>query len=156
MFREVNGFQVPADEIDRTVNRRFKADGQISQAVKFCKEKRVAVQAGGNWGYWPLRLSKQFATVYTFEPGPVAFACLAMNTAKQTNLIRMQAALGDVNGTVGIVERPGASGHTRVDGSGMVPVLRLDNLELEVCDLIYLDVEGYECRALHGAQRTVM
>lgn len=156
VLRQENGFWVPADEVDRAVRRRFKADGQINTAVGFCKQKRVAIQAGGNWGYWPLFLSKIFGTVYTFEPASVPFCALAMNTVGAPNIIRLQAALGMNAGTVGIKQYPGASGHTHVEGEGAVPQMRIDDLDLDCCDLIYLDIEGFERLAIAGAQRTIM
>jgi hypothetical protein len=42
-----------------------------------------------------------------------------------------------------------------VANKGYVPTLRLDDLALHACDLIYLDVEGYELFALQGAKETI-
>ena len=37
----------------------------------------------------------------------------------------------------------------------MIPTFTIDQLELPVCDLIWLDVEGYEGEVLTGAQETI-
>lgn len=41
------------------------------------------------------------------------------------------------------------------DAKGGLPTLCIDDLSLRECDLIYLDIEGYEFRALRGALATI-
>jgi hypothetical protein len=36
-----------------------------------------------------------------------------------------------------------------------IPMLAIDSLNLDACDLIQLDVEGYEQFAIQGARRTI-
>ena len=40
-------------------------------------------------------------------------------------------------------------------GGGHIPCLTIDILDLHACDLIQLDVEGFEYRILQGAVRTI-
>jgi hypothetical protein len=47
------------------------------------------------------------------------------------------------------------SGTFQVSGKGTIPVLRIDDLLLESCDLIHLDIEGFEGVALQGAKETI-
>jgi len=47
------------------------------------------------------------------------------------------------------------AGVTHINGAGVLPVIRLDDLHLPVCDLLYLDIEGYEIFALRGALETI-
>jgi FkbM family methyltransferase len=119
------------------------------------------VQAGGNLGLYPKRLAQEFKTVYTFEPDPENFARLKLN-APERNIIARQAALGADEQPVAIsrVRRDGKhikthEGLVHVVGPGLIPCQRIDGLRLPVCDLIYLDVEGYELRALQGAVSTL-
>jgi FkbM family methyltransferase len=147
---------VPAHEKEGVSERRPPQCAAALKVIrKACKQHRVAVQAGGNWGYWPYCFAEVFDTVYTFEPGHETFACLAANTRHQPNLVRIQAALGDRHGPIGVVVREGSTGSQKVSGPGIFPMMRIDDLELPVCDLIYLDIEGMEVDALKGAVHTI-
>ncbi|MDH5244815.1 MAG: FkbM family methyltransferase [Betaproteobacteria bacterium] len=124
--------------------------------------RTAVVQAGGSIGIFPKRLAMSFQTVYTFEPSPEVFPVLCRN-APEANIVRYQAALGDTRGLVGCarVRRDGSRGPiheglTHIAGPGVVPTLRIDDLALPVCDLIYLDVEGFELYALRGAVETML
>ena len=53
-------------------------------------------------------------------------------------------------------DKPDAhEGITHVAGPGSIPTLRLDDLELPHCDLLSLDLEGWELYALQGAVDTI-
>lgn len=118
------------------------------------REFKVAVQAGGNCGLWPRELGQKFETVYTFEPDPVNFRCLCAN-APAENIYKFNAALGTVRQSVGLQRRPDNVGAHRISGRGAIPTLRLDDLTLAACDLVYLDVEGYELFALQGGRAVI-
>ncbi len=117
--------------------------------------KRVCVQAGGNWGYWPYYLADMFDAVYTFEPDPRCFAALTLNTESRDNIIRFQAALGLTKTFVDIKRADDTTGNQYTTPGGIIPTLSIDNLGLEVCDLIYLDIEGKERGAILGATATI-
>ncbi len=134
----------------------------VDRLLPFLLARRVAVQAGGNLGIFPKRLAQLFQAVYTFEPAPDLFAILNHN-APERHIVKLQAALGDVRGVSGLsrVRRDGKdhlSGHeglTHLAGPGIVPTLRIDDLGLPICDLIYLDIESSEAAALRGARETM-
>ena len=123
-------------------------------ASSHCDQHRVAVQAGGNCGYYVRRYAQLFDWVYTFEPDPVNFLCLAANVTN-SNVIKMQAALGDQHQGIATACHTADIGGTHVGGQGPIPTLRIDDLNLPVCDLIHLDIEGYELFALRGATATI-
>ena len=154
-LRDFEGWQVPADELPKALKRRVRDLDRLGVVAGQCKQRRVVVQAGGNWGAWPARLSDLFDSVYTFEPEPTSFMALCLNTRDKLNVIRFQAALGERHGCVGIATSAGKSGTAHVDGTGTVPVLTVDDLALEHCDALLLDVEGYEIQALLGARLTI-
>jgi FkbM family methyltransferase len=116
--------------------------------------RSVCVQAGGNCGLYPLRLAAYFQQVYTFEPDAANFACMALNCALP-NVFKFQACLSDACGSVDLERDPQNAGAHFVKGVGIIPSLRLDDLKLDACDLIALDVEGMELAALKGAADTV-
>lgn len=139
-------------------NRRDLPDLLAAAAV--APQHRVAVQAGGHLGIFPKALAELFDWVYTFEPAADLFAHL-MHNAPEPNILKFQAALGDARRMVGLSRerrdgKPDAhEGITHVFGEGPIPTLRIDDLNLPVCDLIQLDLEGWEMYALRGAAETI-
>lgn len=131
-------------------------------SIKTCPSRRVAVQAGGHVGLWPLLLAEWFDRVYTFEPDPHCHECLLRNIAasRKTNVVTDQSALSyHTNGAT--LHLRASAGSARVgspDGSwAAVPVATrtIDGLGLRDVDAIFLDVEGGEVDALRGAVRTI-
>lgn len=147
-------FWIPEHETkaDRRPTHWSLAKERIEELVP---DRRVCVQAGGNWGYWPYYLSEMFETVYTFEPDPRCFVCLTLNTQSRDNVIRIQSALGRARGFVDLERDTDTTGNQRVKPGGVIPTFSIDDLGLETCDLIYLDVEGKEEEAILGATATI-
>lgn len=135
----------------------------LKQVVTMVPKRRVAVQAGACLGVFPKYLSSEFAAVYTFEPSPPLFVQMIGNVP-ESNVIRFQAALGNERGNMltAVCKRRASDknamheGMTHLIQGGIIPTMRLDDLALPFCDLIYLDIEGWELYALRGAQETIM
>lgn len=125
---------------------------------KYGKNMEVVVQAGGACGLYPRLMSDIFKYVYTFEPFPVSFHCLTYNCQKP-NIFKFNAALGGRCGPVSHSHYyEGNVGMNKVnvlDGTGPVPMLTIDSLNLQACDFIQLDVEGDEQEVLYGAINTI-
>lgn len=121
------------------------------------KRFRTVIQAGGNVGVYPAHLAQRFSHVHSFEPDPANYACLAQNLELNGgNVKAYMAALGEENGTCGLAAfTPGNNGAIRVSGEGNTPVRTIDGLGVQDCDLIWLDIEGYELNALKGAEKTI-
>lgn len=153
-------------EIDTGAWDGPKSDWENSHRFKyFEKVKRfgTVVQAGGCLGMYPRLLSEHFDTVYTFEPDPDNFSVLMMNCPSD-RIKKFNSALGDTEERALLYRR-------RKDNLGMhsmiedplrdedppveVVITTLDTLHLTECDLICLDVEGYEARVLLGAMETI-
>jgi FkbM family methyltransferase len=116
--------------------------------------RRVIVQAGGNCGYYPKKYSQLFDRVYTFEPDWLNFHCLNLNVP-ESNVVKIQSCLGNEHQTVGLNIKSINRGKNFINGPGVYPVLRIDDLALDQCSAIQLDVEGYEYYALLGAEKTI-
>lgn len=124
------------------------------EVAEFVTNKRVVVQAGGNCGFYPKQYADLFDTVYTFEPEWLNFYCLNLNVP-ESNVIKNQSCLGNTHQLVNLAIKPKNRGKNYVKGRGNYPTYRIDDLNLEVCDLIHLDIEGYEYYALQGAEETI-
>src|SRR4051812_41824122 len=89
--------------------KRARDYSVLEKALQHCTQRRVAIQAGGACGTYPLWLSQYFETVYTFEPDPVNFTCLVAN-CQQANVVKIQAALGLAKGCGEMQATEGNSG----------------------------------------------
>lgn len=139
----------------------FRDLRNLDVAISMCTLRRTVVQAGGNLGIFPKRLAECFETVLTFEPDPKLCRILKHN-APEPNITVTTAALGDAYDSVGVAtcrrdgsNRPVHEGLTHIAGGGDIPQVRVDDLRLKDCDLLYLDIEGYELNALRGAELTI-
>jgi len=140
-------------------------EGQQSQKdlymhlLPYVENKNIMIQAGGNCGFVLNGFVNHFNTIYTFEPDPVNFYCLNQNISSQ-NVIKIQGCLGNDPHPVSIqhLEREGRShdiGGVHISGPGLTPVFRIDDLNLPDCNLMQLDIEGYEFEAILGAIKTI-
>lgn len=127
---------------------------------KHCPQKNTVVEAGGNAGFYVKMYANLFENVYTFEPDNLNFRCLTLNVTEK-NVIKMQACLGHEKGLVKLQTSNGNIGMYHISFSesgfnkGNIPILRIDDLNLDCCDLIHLDIEGFEFEALKGAINTI-
>lgn len=123
----------------------------------------TAVQAGGNVGHMAWAFAQHFANVVTFEPDPQNYECLLANLNGLNNVRAVNAALGEAVGHARLTHNlvnSGASFLTQdpVVATRTVPVVSvmpIDYLPLQACDLLQLDVEGFELAALRGAKDTI-
>lgn len=130
--------------------------------------KGVCVQAGGNAGLYVLKYAQDFDRVYAFEPDPTNFFCLCANTINYPNVVKFQACVGDDHRLVEIEHNTTDHGGIHIYGekshtyryeqrvvAAKFPIILIDDLSLDACDLIQLDLEGFEYYALLGALETI-
>jgi FkbM family methyltransferase len=135
----------------------------IDAALKCTKGREMAVQAGCHIGLWATYLADHFDKVRTFEADPVNLQCAAANTnnIRAGNVVLRDAALSDRVGTLPWYRslsntgkhRPNVLGRGKTDST--VDAVTVDSLDLPACDLICLDIEGYELAALKGSTATI-
>jgi FkbM family methyltransferase len=168
-MRLENGARFPVDCADTAFldfAARLARDGAVEPEVTallthLAPRLRVVYDIGANWGYYPLLLG----TDRRFEGEIHAFE-IAPRTAEGLRRLVRSAGLGArvrVHG-YGLSQRDGEVRLTRQmhsylariveDGyrgrSELVPVRRLDGLDLPAPDLIKIDVEGHEKEVLAG------
>lgn len=118
------------------------------------KNKGTVIQAGGHCGLYPNRYASLFEKVYTFEPHPENFYCLDRNVT-QSNVVKNNLALGEVESMVSLgepkIKKKNNTGGYTVEGKGNIKLISLDSYTFEGCDLLHLDLEGFEWFALKGA-----
>jgi hypothetical protein len=75
---------------------------------------------------------------------------------EENNVIKTQGCLGSQRGTVDLVTNNINVGKTHIkQQDGIYPVYLVDDIGLNACDLIHLDIEGYEYYAILGATETI-
>ncbi len=131
--------------------------GHLSVLSKYLKKMNVMIQAGGNCGLTLIPFMDKFDRIYTFEPDPLNFYCLVNNLSKK-NVYKVQGCLGEDNRMVDMVNpcsNNDVGGYHVGSSVGTIPKFKIDDLQLEKCDLIMLDIEGYEYNALLGGVQTI-
>jgi len=152
----LGGFWWPASDRDCWWVTLATVDEQLAAVLRHTPERRLCVQAGGNVGVFPVGLSRHFKQTHTFEPDPENFRCLVHNIGGRTRLTAFNAALTEP-GQIGVSLEtcPENIGKARVKDFGNIQAMQVDELKLDACDLIYLDIEGFEKSALLGAVDTI-
>lgn len=127
--------------------------------LKYVNEKNTIVQAGGNCGMYARFYGNYFQHIYSFEPDPSNYFCLTHNCqGEKYNLFNV--ALGKEPGKASLYfpkKKFRNAGIWQVveDQNGIVDIITIDSLNLDRCDLLHLDVEGYESNVLQGAKLTI-
>lgn len=129
----------------------------------------TVVQAGGAFGMYPIRLADYFDNVVTFEPFEMNRRAMVANIQRMEHfnggplpIFVRDFALYDTNTMVRMryprpTDRARSNGAMQIDDSdtGEIPTTMLDLFDFEQLDLLWLDVEGSELRALLGAEETI-
>lgn len=131
----------------------------LLEAFKHVRKWDVAVDVGAHVGFFSYYMASHFAEVVAFEAAGDTFACLERNMAEFANVELYNMAVGAEPGAATVEDdptRPGNTGSRFIrPGQGEIIVLPLDDFDLPACDLLKIDVEGYELAVLWGAKGTI-
>lgn len=127
-------------------------------AINLCKQRRVAIDAGANYGIMSYNLSQLFTDVHSFEIFEPVRNCLIENK-KRFNLENVKIytyGLGEKNKSVNLDLSRGTLGtYILPNEDGNSHIVPLDSLQIENVDFIKIDCEGYEPFIIEGAQETI-
>lgn len=129
--------------------------GLLSIVLPLIKPGSFVVDAGANIGTHSVAYKRhvgQEGQVLAFEPNPAAFECLTHNCK---DCLLVNAALGDKQESMALQVNLENQGASFLSGSGEIPIVTLDQFELQRLDFLKLDVEGMELKALTGAAETL-
>lgn len=88
------------------VKKRAHAQGMMDGILSQLKQGDIALDCGANVGTVTKRLAETGATVYAFEPDPVAFAELTKRCEDYPNVCLINAAVGTSAGTATLHRSP--------------------------------------------------
>ena len=135
-----------------------KIEAALCTAALKKKNMKLALDVGAHVGFWTRPLAVAFERVMAFEPVPKLIECWQANIS-ETNATLIQKAVSDVSGHLYMTPAVQNSGNCHVATSGephvSVPAVAIDSLNLESCDLIKIDVEGWELNVVRGAEDTI-
>ena len=154
-MRQHNGWAVP-DADQHCIPAVLAEVGDLGASIELCKQLRTAIQAGGNVGVYPMAMAQRFERVYTVEPDAANYEALVINTVNQPKVVIRKAAFGQAHGKAAIDQiYPDNIGAHQIKEGAEFDVLPIDSFEITDCDLLQLDVEGYEHLAILGALETI-
>lgn len=155
----IDGDTIISDEVER--HGRLDFDPLIPHIAPLIRPGDTVVDVGAFIGDHTVAYSHavgKTGKVFAYEPNPLAFKCLVHNTSGMSNVFGFCHALGANAGIVTMTDLPNAASNY-VDGIGIrsINVWPLDkDLPLFLqCDLIKIDVEGYELNVLKGAEKLI-
>ncbi len=162
------------DKWDTTVSQELLLSGKWEEYEtelfkKSIKKGDVVIDIGAHIGYYTLiaaRIVGDRGRVYAFEPDPKNFHLLKMNVEENgyKNVILVNKAVADTDGEMRLFLNAENTGDHRIYQSGdqrksvNIEVITLDKFfknKNKRIDLIKMDIQGAEVRALKGSQRII-
>lgn len=150
-------YWVRGDEGGYAIPKRDWFEGHHKKYFTHVKNYDTVVTGGTCCGMYVRFYSSMFKRVIAFEADPLSFFCMSLN-APSDNVVKLNVAMGAKNGIVGLNRTYGSNIGMNTVGEPnefRIPMITIDNLALDACDLLQLDVEGYEKDIIKGAKNTI-
>lgn len=166
-FASINGIACPVDRHDQGVSvpsaaGRAYEPHLVACFKRICKPGAVALDIGANIGYHTLMLASLVGNegkCYAFEPNSenCRMILIGCDHNKLTNVTLVPTGLSDRAGWAYFSTHIGSNGgvvteqYVALHGNGgIVPMQTLDSFGLRHADVIKIDIEGGEYKALKG------
>lgn len=137
----------------------IEGDSKLEHVCGLVKNKNNCIQAGCNFGIFAHYLSCVFNHVYTCEPSTTIYNHAEKNIGSISNISLYNCGLSDSPGKAIDLFDNENCGATKVveNREGNIVLKTIDEImcDATTCDLIYLDIEGMEYKALEGAVDTI-
>lgn len=164
----VHGFPFlldPLDSLELSIFRRYEPfeTGLLTSVIR---PGMTILDVGANIGYYTLLFSKlvgESGRVIAFEPEPQNFALLETNLGRnqRRNVIALNLAAGDrADESLLYLSEENCGDHqaypsTEKRRSVRMTTARIDDCVSGAVDLVKMDVQGFEARALDGLAATI-
>jgi FkbM family methyltransferase len=156
-----NGWMVPDD--DQRVSFLLESDTDMMNPayenkyrkliIEHLPNKRTFIDVGANVGIWSLPMTQYFEKVISYEPSKQNIECIKINIPKGIDL--REKAVADFKGEAKFHQAGKNCGDGKLCREGVkssytVPVVKLDDENLQNVDLIKIDTQGWELDVLKG------
>ena len=147
-MKNVKGWQLPDwdnhyEGMLKEFNGKFEYQKpQRDYSLGFCKEFNVALDIGGNIGFWSQDLCKKFKNEWAFEPHPENITCYRENMKEFDNWHLEEVALSDhqeENAT--LFASPDESGNVSLNSHGVTHGNSKRIIEDDKLNTTYTDVK---------------
>lgn len=131
----------------------YPAQDEIVDMLRMVTPQSVVADVGGNIGTFTLPLAKAVKEVHSFEPVPRNIELLRKTIALNAlhNVVVHPVAVGEKAGRTSFaMENPDNAGTYRAQTGEEIEVVSLDSTGIPF-DLVKMDIQGMEGRALMGA-----
>ena len=161
-----NGWFVPDDdtrvsgllENDLSMDHPSYEDKYRSLIIESLSNKRTFVDVGANVGIWSLPMKLHFEKVISYEPSKQNIECIKSNIPSGIEL--REKAVADFNGEAEFHQAGKNCGDGKLCREGVksayvVPVVKLDDENLQNVDMIKIDTQGWELDVLKGMSNLI-
>lgn len=133
---------------------------ELDLLAHWCNKECVVYDIGANIGYHTQGFAHMAKHVYAFEPNLKNIKLLEKNTSHLPNVTIIRKAVGDVAGVSYIsdynLDQFGNYGECMMTDKGQrCEVIKLDDMNLPLPDIIKIDVEGYELKVIEGCKEII-